>query len=99
MMEGPTLTIDQGAALLWLRQVGGRAGTDAQGYVVADRSVCPVLLAAFNGLARRQLVDLQSFPDGAYGRSEVSLTEADVSFPIEPMSERRLDALLRRFDD
>ncbi|WP_026784181.1 hypothetical protein [Pleomorphomonas koreensis] len=98
-MSAAALTVDQGAALLWLRKVGGHAGTDARGYVVADRSVCPVLLAAFNGLARRQLVDLQSFPDGAYGRSEVSLTEAGASFPIEPESERRLDALLRRFDD
>jgi len=98
-MSAATITIDQGAALLWLRQVGGRAGCDRQGRIAVGCSCCPLVFANFEVLDHAGLVKMRLPGDIAECRLEVSITEAGATTPIEPESERRLDRLMRRFDD
>lgn len=94
-----SLTTDQGAALLWLRKVGGIAGCNRDGAVSAGRDLCPLVFAAFDGLERLGLVDMRLPRVIARCRLEVLVTEAGATVEIEPAAERRLDQLLRRFDD
>ncbi len=99
MSDAPSLTTDQGAALLWLRKAGGRAGCDRGGHVAAGRDFCPLVFVQFEALERRGLVEICQPGDLVGYRLAVVITEAGACQPIEPAAERRLDQLLRRFDD
>lgn len=94
-----TLTIDQGAALLWLRQAGGRAQSDRAGTVSFDRSICPITFPAFGHLDQAGLVEMRLPADLLECRLLVLLTEVGATLEIDPAAERRLDQLMRRFDD
>ncbi|MCM5556305.1 hypothetical protein [Pleomorphomonas sp. JP5] len=95
----PPLTIDQGAALLWLRQAGGRAQCDRAGTVSAGRKDCPITFPAFGHLDHAGLVQMRLPADILECRLLVLITEAGVALEIDPAAERRLDQLMRRFDD
>lgn len=93
------LTTNQGAALLWLRQVGGRAKCDRNGTVEIGREMCPIPFAAFGILERFGLVEMRLPADILECRLWVLITEAGAAFDVDPAAERRLDHLTRRFDD
>jgi hypothetical protein len=99
MHDAPTLSIDQGAALLWLRKANGRAGCDRAGTISRGRDRCPLVFLAFEALERLGLVEFRLPADIADCRLEVLIAEAGARYPVDPAAERRLDALLRRFDD
>ena len=99
MQDAPPFTTDQGAALLWLRKANGRAGCDRAGTISLGRNRCPLIFAAFEALERSGLVEFRLPGDVAHYRLEVLITEAGDRHPIEPDAERRLDQLMRRFDD
>ncbi|WP_026790368.1 hypothetical protein [Pleomorphomonas oryzae] len=96
MGQTSTITDSQGAALLWLRKVGGRASTNGQGYVATGKEVCPVLLAAFSYLAKRGLVMLETQTAGAIPVYAVTITAAGRTHTITTASERRLYDLQKR---
>lgn len=93
------LTPDQGAALLWLRQVGGRAGCDSSGNLSLGRNRCPLVFAPFDRLGHLGLVEMRLPSDKAECRLWVLITEVGAALEIDPAAERRLDHLMRRFDD
>lgn len=93
------LTPDQGAALLWLRQVGGRAGCDSGGNLAISHNRCPLVFAPFDRLDQLGLVEMRLPSDKAEYRLWVLVTEAGAALEIDPAAERRLDQLMRRFDD
>ena len=93
------LNPDQGAALLWLRQAGGRAGCDSGGNLSIGRNRCPLFFAPFDRLGQLGLVEMRLPSDKAECRLLVFVTEAGAALDIDPAAERRLDQLMRRFDD
>lgn len=98
-MSIPVLSVDQGAALLWLRQAGGRAGSDRSGHVSFNRAFCPLVFTNFDALESLGLVEMQLADKASGNRLDVLITDEGSKHPIEPDAERRLDELMRRFDD
>ncbi|MBS1164919.1 MAG: hypothetical protein H6R00_944 [Proteobacteria bacterium] len=93
------LTPDQGAALLWLHQAGGRAGCDSGGNLSIGGNRCPLVFAPFDRLDQLGLAEMRLPSDKAECRLWVLITEAGAALEIDPAAERRLDQLMRRFDD
>lgn len=93
------LTIDQGAALMWLRKVGGLAGCNRAGDVSFQGTLCPLTFINFEALERLGMVEARLPDKASEHRLDVLMTDAGAKHPIEPSAERRLDELLRRFDD
>lgn len=93
------LTADQGAALLWLRKAGGSAGCNRNGTVSVGRVCCPIPFASFGFLDLQGLVEMRLPSDKVECRLWVLVTEAGATLEIDPAAERRLDRLMRRFDD